>query len=185
MEDQRQQVSREIDEMFDKFNLPYAIMNGKIAEKRFAELPDEETKEILNMEMFEGKIKSAETMIRQGNIDSKKAALYYMVSAFQYFVSIQDGVGETEKRAKTALLVTQDQNSKIYAVVKEEIKTVFKMANEYFDIRHNDATNHAHEPREPLTDSTMIEYLYRRIHSLLDLLRIKYETVQTNGGTDG
>ena len=40
-----------------------------------------------------------------------------------------------------AVNVNSDINSKVYAVIKQEIKDLMKMSNEYFDIRHNDYLN--------------------------------------------
>lgn len=47
------------------------------------------------------------------------------------------------------------------------------MANEYFDIRHNEYLNKAKEKREALEDLQFIEYLYNRVYALLYLLRLK------------
>ena len=52
------------------------------------------------------------------------------------------------------------------------------LANEYFDIRHNDYLNAAKEKREALNDSQFIEYLYNRAYSLLYVLRLKINTTQ-------
>ena len=48
-----------------------------------------------------------------------------------------------------------------------------KLANEYFDIRHNEYLNKAKEKREALDDLQFIEYLYNRAYALLYILRIK------------
>ena len=74
--------------------------------------------------------------------------------------------------------VNSDINSKVYAVIKQEIKDLMKMSNEYFDIRHNDYLNDAKETREALNDSQFIEYLYNRAYSLLYVLRLKTKTEQ-------
>lgn len=48
-----------------------------------------------------------------------------------------------------------------------------KLANEYFDIRHNEYLNKAKEKREALDDLQFIEYLYNRTYALLYFLRLK------------
>lgn len=69
--------------------------------------------------------------------------------------------------------VNADQNSKVYAVIKQELNDLMKISNEYFDIRHNDYLNDAKEKRESLNDSQFIEYLYNRAYALLYVLRLK------------
>jgi len=40
---------------------------------------------------------------------------------------------------------------------------MMKIANEFFDIRHNEYLNKAKEKREAITDGMLIEYLYNRV----------------------
>lgn len=92
-------------------------------------------------------------------------------------VSIQEGKRD-KQYAELALSVNSDNNSKVYAVIKQEVNDLLKMSNEYFDIRHNDYLNAAKEKREALCDSQFIEYLYNRAYSLLYLLRLKTNKIQ-------
>lgn len=97
----------------------------------------------------------------------------FIIDALQYIVSIQDGNDKDKKCSALASSVNSDRNTKVYAVIKQEIKELMKLSNEYFDIRHNDYLNDAKEKREPLNDSQFIEYLYNRAYALLYLLRLK------------
>lgn len=87
-------------------------------------------------------------------------------------ISTQEGNRDKQYGA-LAKSVKDDNNSKVYAVVKREIDELMKISNEYFDIRHNDYLNSAKQQREALNDSQFIEYLYNRAYSLLYLLRLK------------
>lgn len=102
----------------------------------------------------------------------KKSALDFIIDALQYIVSLQAGNRQKQYSA-LALNVNHDTNSKVYAVIKQEINDLMKLSNEYFDIRHNNYLNDAKEKRESLNDSQFIEYLYNRAYSLLYLLRLK------------
>ncbi|MEE1496812.1 MAG: hypothetical protein UF433_05520 [Clostridium sp.] len=72
--------------------------------------------------------------------------------------------------------VNEDENSKVYAVVKAEMEEIMKISNEYFDIRHNEYLNKARQAREPIQDLVFSEYLYNRAYALLYLLGIKTDT---------
>lgn len=88
-------------------------------------------------------------------------------------ISYQDAQGIDKKYAEVAKTVCDDQNTKVYSVVKNEIDEVMKLSNEYFDIRHNEYLNKAKQKREALDDLQFIEYLYNRVYALLYLLRLK------------
>ena len=75
----------------------------------------------------------------------KKSALDFIIDALQYIVSIQNGNDKDKKYAALASSVNSDRNTKVYAVIKQEIKDLMKLSNEYFDIRHNDYLNDAKE----------------------------------------
>lgn len=103
----------------------------------------------------------------------KKCALDYVVDALQYYISIQDADNIERKYREAALSVNNDLNTKVYSVIKSDISEIMKLANEYFDIRHNEYLNKAKEKREALDDLQFIEYLYNRAYALLYILRIK------------
>lgn len=102
----------------------------------------------------------------------KKSALDFFIDVLQYMISTQDGKRDKQYGA-LAKFVKDDNNSKVYAVVKREIDELMKISNEYFDIRHNDYLNAVKQQREALNDSQFIEYLYNRAYSLLYWLRLK------------
>ena len=112
-------------------------------------------------------------MIMSSDMLDKKCALDYVVDALQYYISIQNAQEIEKKYAQAAITVNPEQDTKVYAVVKSEIKEVMKLSNEYFDIRHNEYLNKAKQKREALDDLQFIEYLYNRVYSLLYLLRLK------------
>lgn len=95
-----------------------------------------------------------------------------MIDALQYLISTQEG-NRNSQYSQLALSVNKDTNSKVYAVVKNELNELMKLSNEYFDIRHNDYLNGAKQQREALNDSQFVEYLYNRAYALLYLLRLK------------
>lgn len=119
--------------------------------------------------MFERKIRFSEDMINSNDLMEKKSALDFLIDSLQYLISIQGG-NRTKQYSQLALSVNQDTDSKVYVVIKNELK---KLSNEYFDIRHNDYLNDAKQQREALNDSQFIEYLYNRAYALLYLLRLK------------
>ena len=63
------------------------------------------------------------------------------IDALQFILSVQDGEKVVHKYKLAAKSVNEDEDSKVYAVVKAEIEEVMKIANEYFDIRHNEYLN--------------------------------------------
>lgn len=161
----------EINKRFDQFHLPYKLSSGTIIGKGYKST--ETIGVILNQRMFERKIAFSEQMIMSSDMLDKKCALDYIVDALQYYISIQDAQGIDKKYAEVAKTVCDDQNTKVYSVVKNEIDEVMKLSNEYFDIRHNEYLNKAKQKREALDDLQFIEYLYNRVYALLYLLRLK------------
>ena len=161
----------EMNKMFDKFHVPYKLSSGKIIGKGYR--TTESVGMILNHRMFERKISYAEEMIMSKEMLDKKCALDYIVDALQYYISIQNEQSIDKKYGLAAKSVNTNKDGKIYAVVKNELNEVMKIANEYFDIRHNEYLNKSKEKREPLEDIQFIEYLYNRVYSLLYLLRLK------------
>jgi hypothetical protein len=165
------QFTIEINKLFDKFHLPYKLSSGKVIGKGYK--TTETVDKILNQRMFERKIAYSEEMILSSEMLDKKCALDYIVDALQYYISVQDAENVDKKYMAAAKTVCEDQNSKMYAVIKAEINEVMKLANECFDIRHNEYLNKAKEKREALDDLQFIEYLYNRVYALLYLLRLK------------
>lgn len=161
----------EINKKFDKFHLPYKLSSGKVKGKGYK--TTETVDVILDYRMFERKIAFSEQMIMSGEMLDKKCALDYIVDALQYYISVQDAEKVEKKYAEAAKIVCEDQNSKVYSVVKKEIEEVMKLSNEFFDIRHNEYLNKAKQEREALDDLQFIEYLYNRVYALLYLLRLK------------
>lgn len=76
----------------------------------------------------------------------------FLIDSLQYLISIQDG-NRTKQYSQLAISVNQNTDSKVYAVVKNELNELMKISNEYFDIRHNDYLNDAKQQREALNDS--------------------------------
>lgn len=164
----------EINNMFDKFRLPYKLCSGKLLSKGYR--TTETIEKILNKKMFERKIAYSEEMIMSNETLDKKIALDYIVDALQYYLSVQNADNTDKKYASAAEAVCSNQDSKVYSVVKNEIREVMKLSNEYFDIRHNEYLNKARERREVLEDKQFIEYLYNRVYALLYLLRLKIKS---------
>lgn len=165
------QFTIEVNERFRIFKLPYRMQNGTILKQGYKTTYGID--KIINYRMFERKIRFSENMINSHDLMEKKSALDFIIDALQYIVSIQDGKDKDKKYAALASSVNSGQDTKVYAVIKQEIKDLMKLSNEYFDIRHNDYLNDAREKREPLNDSQFIEYLYNRAYALLYLLRLK------------
>lgn len=165
------QFTIEVNERFRIFKLPYRMQNGTILKQGYKTTYGIDR--IINYRMFERKIRFSENMINSHDLMEKKSALDFIIDALQYIVSIQDGNDKDKKYSALGSSVNSDRNTKVYSVIKQEIKELMKLSNEYFDIRHNDYLNDAKEKREPLNDSQFIEYLYNRAYALLYLLRLK------------
>lgn len=167
----------EVNERFRMFKLPYKMQNGRVLKQGYKTTYGID--KILDYRMFERKIRFSEDMINSDDLMEKKSALDFIIDALQYLISIQGGTRE-KQYAALALSVYNDSNSKVYAVIKQELNELMKISNEYFDIRHNDYLNGAKQKREPLSDSQFIEYLYNRAYSLLYLLRLKINKTKYN-----
>lgn len=169
--DKRYEFTVLLNKRFEKFKLPYRLQNGCLIKQGYK--TTNRIDKIFNFTMFERKIQFSEEMISSNEFLDKKTALDYIVDALQYIVSVSQGTGAKEKYKSTAKAIKSDENSKIYFVVKSELEEVMKIANEFFDIRHNEYLNKAKETREAISDTMFIEYLYNRVYALLFLLRIK------------
>lgn len=169
--EKRYEFTISLNKRFEKFKLPYRLQNGCLIKQGYK--TSNRIDKIFNFTMFERKIQFSEEMISSNEFLDKKTALDYIVDALQYFVSVSQGTGVKEKYKSAAKAIKSDENSKVYVVVKSELEEVMKIANEFFDIRHNEYLNKAKEKREALNDTLFIEYLYNRVYALLFLLRIK------------
>ena len=163
-----------VNKRLSRFSIPYRIHNGRLIQEGYK--TSYYLDKILNYSMFERKIRYSEEMITSREYLDKKSALDYIIDALQFILSVQDGEKITQKYKLSAKSVSEDENSKVYAVVKAEIEEIMKISNEYFDIRHNEYLNKAKQAREPIQDLAFIEYLYNRVYALLYLLRIKTDT---------
>ena len=163
-----------VNKRLSRFSIPYRLQNGRLIQEGYK--TSYYLDKILNYSMFERKIRYSEEMITSREYLDKKSALDYIIDALQFILSVQDGEKITQKYKLSAKSVSEDENSKVYAVVKAEIEEIMKISNEYFDIRHNEYLNKAKQAREPIQDLAFIEYLYNRVYALLYLLRIKTDT---------
>lgn len=158
----------------EQFSMPYKLKNGRFI--RVGYKTSFQIGPIINYNMFDRKIRYSEEMITSGEYLDKKCALDCIIDALQFILSVQDGEKVVQKYKLAAKSVNEDENSKVYAVVRVEIEWIMKISNEYFDIRHNEYRNKAKEEREPIQDLAFIEYLYNRAYALLYLLRVKTDT---------
>lgn len=171
--EKRYDYTKIINQIFRKFKLPYKLSKGKIISQGYKTTTIDD--KIINFAMLERKIQFAEEMILSQESLDKKCALDYIVDSLQYLVSIQTGDTIKEKYSNAALSICNNKNEKEYTVIKNEIDEVMKIANEYFDIRHNEYLNKSKEIRQPISNPIFIEYLYNRIYSLLYVLKINYK----------
>lgn len=172
--DKRYDFTVSLNKRLEKFKIPYRLQNGYLIKQGYK--TSNRIDKIFNYTMFERKIRFSEEMITSNEILDKKVALDYIIDALQYFISINTGSSVKDKYKSSAKAVNDDENGKVYAVIKSEIEEVMKIANEYFDIRHNEYINKAKETREAISDGMFIEYLYNRVYTLLFLFRIKADT---------
>ena len=100
--------------------------------------------------MFKRKIRYVEEMITSREYLDKKSALDYIIDALQFILSVQDSDKVVQKYKLAAKSVNEDENRKVYAVVKTEIEEIMKIYNEYFNIWHNEYLNKAKQEREPV-----------------------------------
>ncbi len=173
-----------VNDLLANFKLPYKLEKGKLAIIGYK--TSEEIDYILNYEQFERKIKFSEDMIMRRDFMEKHTALNYISDAFCYFFSIFKNNGteileDKKVYVKLAKMVCPDINSKIYALIKQEIMDVKRIINDDYDIRHNEYyTTQKSVKREVLSDIKMIEYLYNKIYNLLFILRINFKKQNSN-----
>lgn len=161
----------EVNERLRIFKLPYKLQCGILLKQGYkTTFPIDK---IVNYRMFERKIRFSEDMINGTDLMEKKSALDFLIDALQYFISIQEGKNKKGQYKSLAKSVNDDENSKAYAVINQEINEIMKLSNEYFDIRHNENLNSSKQAREALNDPQFIEYLYNRAYALLYILRLK------------
>lgn len=165
-----------VNKRLSRFSIPYRLQNGRLVQDGYK--TSYYIDKVLNYSMFERKVHYAQEMITSREYLDKKSALDYIIDALQFILSVQDGEKVIQKYKLAAKSVNEDENSKVYAVVKTEIEEIMKISNEYFDIRHNEYLNKAKQEREPIQDLAFIEYLYNRAYALLYLLRIKADTIK-------
>lgn len=163
-----------INNRISSFSIPYRLQSGRLIKEGYK--TSHYVDKILNYAMFERKIRYSEEMIISKEYLDKKCALDYIIDALQFIISLQNEDNIKDKYKRAAKSVNNDENSKMYVVVKTEIEEIMKISNEYFDIRHNEYLNKAKQAREPVKDLAFIEYLYNRAYALLYLLRIKTDT---------
>lgn len=169
--EKRYEYTVKINQLFRNFKLPYRLQSGKIVGQGYktTNLDDK----IINYSMLERKIQFAEEMILSKEMLDKKVALDYIVDSLQYLISIQKGKFKKEKINNTAKLINSDENSKEYTVIKDELNEIMKIANQYFDIRHNEYFNDKKEKREAIDNPIFIEYLYNRVYALVFIIKLR------------
>lgn len=169
--EKRYEYTKIVNQLFRNFKLPYKLQSGKIVGQGYktTNLDDK----IINYAMLERKIQFAEEMILSKETLDKKVALDYIVDSLQYLISIQKGKSKSDKVKNAAKLICDDENSKEYIVIKDEINEIMKIANQYFDIRHNEYFNDQKEKREAISDLIFIEYLYNRAYAIVFILKLK------------
>lgn len=163
-----------VNKHLSRFSIPYRLQNGRLIQQGYK--TSYHIDKIVNYSMFERKIRYSEEMITSREYLDKKCALDYIIDALQFILSVQEGEKVIQKYKTAAKSVDEDENSKVFAVIRTEIEEIMKISNEYFDIRHNEYLNKAKQVRESIQDLTFIEYLYNRAYALLYLLRIKADT---------
>jgi len=180
--EKRYEFTIAVNDRLKVFNIPYRLQGGKLTKEGYK--GTEKIEKIINHAMCERKIKFSEEMISSKEFLDKKVALDYIVDSLQYLISIAQGEKVSDKYKSSSLTVATSVGSKMYTVVKNEFEEIMKIANEFFDIRHNEYLNKAKEQREPLNDKMFIEYLYNRIYALTYLLRLKL-TVNKEDSVNG
>lgn len=174
--EKRYEFTKMINKRLGSFSIPYMLKSGCLIQVGYRS--SLYLDKILNYPMFERKIYYSEEMITSREYLDKKCALDYIIDALQFILSIQNAEGVAGKYKEAAKCVSNNENSKTYSVVKKEIEEIMKIANEYFDIRHNEYLNKSRQEREPIQDLAFIEYLYNRAYALLYLLRVKTDKTQ-------
>ena len=179
----RYRFTVEVNRMLSRFSMPYELKSGKLIKKGYK--TSQKNVPIINFQMLESKIQWSEERILGSNWLDKHTALNYITDALQYLLSLINGLSNQELtgksiKQKSALIATDNENSKMYSVLIREVNEIQQIVNEFFDIRHNEYLSAStKKEREPLKDSMFIEYLYNRIYGLLFFLKGKYLIFKT------
>ena len=170
----RYQYTTMVNKHFARFGLPYRLAKGKLTKKGYK--TSNSNPKIINYPMLENKIIWSEEKILGLEKLDKHTALNYITDSLQYILSLikSNCPAGRDLDQKCAYLISSDDTSKVYSVIKTEVSEIQKIVNEYFDVRHNEYINKSNENREYLDNSLFIEYLYNRIYSLLFLLKTYY-----------
>ncbi len=176
----RYEYTKLVNKYFSRFFLPYKLIGGKIVKKGYK--TTEVNPIIINYPMLESKILWAEDKILGAEKLDKHTALNYITDSLQYVLSlIKDKCKEGRELEQKCASLIANENSKVYSVIKNEVKELQKVVNDYFDIRHNEYISSSKKTREPIEDPLFIEYLYNRVYSLLFILKINYsKQIQPN-----
>lgn len=170
----RYKFTIDVNKKLNQFQLPYRLQSGKLIKQGHKTTYSIET--IINYQMFERKIQYAEEMISSSELLDKKVALDYIIDSLQYFISIQEGRYIKDKYKACSKTVSGSEENNIFNLINKEIDELMKIANESFDIRHNEYLNKMKEKREALDNPQFVEYLYNRAYSLLHLLRLNTDS---------
>lgn len=174
----RYEFTIQVNKLLSYFSLPYILKNGRLIKKGYKTSNRDPL--IINFQMLESKIHWSEDRILGNEVLDKHTALNYITDALQYVLSLINNLEIQELQGKRmkqrcALIVNNDESSKVYSVVQKEFSEIQTIVNEYFDIRHNEYfSQNLKSEREALNDPLFIEYLYNRIYALLYLLKAKY-----------
>lgn len=164
----KRQYSKYVNQLFAESFLPYHLKNGKILFKGYMSTDNDG---ILNQKMFEDKLDHSKKLILSNDKNDKKLALKLIIDCIEYLESIQQN--SSKQREELAKSVSNNPESKLIIVLKNDLKSIFTMANEYFDIRHNKENTNQGDKREVVDDIADIEYIYNRIYATVQLLSIK------------
>lgn len=166
--DKRYEYTVYVNRLFTESSLPYQLKSGKVHYKGYV---TSNSNVILNKKMFEDKLEQSRKLVLSQDKQNKKLALKLIVDCLEYLESIQPE--QSRKRDQLAETVSANADSKLVSVLKNEINTLFNIANNYFDIRHNKRNNNQGEVREVLDDPRDIEYIYNRMYATVQLLSSK------------
>ena len=158
----RYKYTIDINNAFSRFSLPYRLNCGIVQNSQIITTYNVSLN--LNKDKFDDKIKRSLNLIISNDLVDKKCALNLLIDSLDYLIDMQNKKGK--QRLNLCKKVNNDENSKVYAVLSNEINEIHKMANSFFDLRHNE------KAQEALVDSRFIEYLYNRINSILNLFII-------------
>ena len=158
-----------VNKLFSSNSLPYNLSYGKIRYKGYASI--ENNKQIINQMMFENKLYHSEKMIMSNIKEDKLSAVKLIFDCLEYLESNQPS--ENNRREKLAKSASVNPDSRMIGIMKNELKDLYQMANDDFDIRHNSEKSSHSKNREVLEDLADIEYIYNRAHATVQMLAIK------------